>query len=86
MRINDDKNLIVGDVLDLCKTNNEEFGKTKIISVKETTFGKLSNEDRDGHEKFNSEEEMYKTYSKYYKTEINSESKLKIIKFELILF
>jgi len=68
-RINDEKDLNVNDELSLCygdlENKDQEFAKAKIIWVKDTTFENLTNEDREGHEKFNSEEEMYKTYSKY---------------------
>ena len=82
-RLFDDKNLSIGDVLSfLVWETLEEFAKVKITSVKETTFGELTDEDWNGHEKFSSNEEMYKTYSKYYNRQVASDSPVKIIKFE----
>jgi len=52
--------------------------------VRETTFGELTEEDWSGHEKFESEEEMYKIYSGYYNKEVNKNSPVKIIKFKLV--
>ncbi len=92
-RINDEKNLQVGEIF-LC-TNNEpkgsseypgkgEFAKAQIIWIKETTFGDLTNEDLEGHEKFNSNDEMYKTFSGYYNMNVLPETRVKIIKFKLL--
>ena len=84
-RINDDKNLSENDkIILLDASTKEEFSKAIITHVKETTFGNLTHQDWEGHEKFESEEEMYKTYSKYYSCEITPETPLKIIKFKLL--
>jgi hypothetical protein len=55
-----------------------------VVSVKETAFGKLTDEDKEGHEKFNSDDEMYRTYSRYYGLTIKPETELKIIRFKLL--
>ena len=84
-RLFDDKDLSKGDVVSfLVWETDKEFAKAKLVEVRETTFGELTNEDRDGHEKFLSNEEMYKTYSKYYNQQVSKNSPVKIIKFELI--
>ncbi len=84
-RLFDDKNLSAGDVVSfLVWENKKEFAKAKIIEVKETTLGKLTDKDWDGHEKFSSNEEMYKTYSKYYTQDVDENTILKVIKFELL--
>ncbi len=84
-RLFDDKNLSVGDEVDfLVFKTLEQFAKVKIIFVKETEFGKLTDEDWDGHEKFSSDEEMYKTYSEYYNCPVTSTSPVKIIKFKFL--
>jgi hypothetical protein len=83
-RLFDDKNLSVGDVVSfLVSETKEEFAKAKLTEVKEITFGKLTDKDWDGNEKFSSDEEMYKTYLKYYNRQVDKESLVKIIKFEL---
>ncbi len=83
-RINDDKNIAVGDQLSLCRTDRREFAKAEVIWVKETIFENLTNEDKEGHEKFPSDEDMRETYSKYYKMEVTPKTKIKVIKFRLI--
>jgi len=83
-RLFDDKNLSAGDIVSyLVWETKEEFAKVKITSVKETTFGELTGEDWNGHEKFSSDKEMYKTYSKYYNRQVDKNSPVKIIKFEI---
>ena len=83
-RINDDKDLQPGDILSCCFTNNEEFAKAIITSVKHTTFQHLTQEDKQGHESFLSEEEMYKTYTGYYNFQVTPETLLKVIKFKIL--
>ncbi len=56
-RINDEKGITKGDVLSLCKKDGMEFAKARVIRTNETTFGKLTSEDKEGHEKFSSDKE-----------------------------
>jgi hypothetical protein len=84
-RLFDDKDLSKGDIVScLVWETKEEFAKARIIEVNKKKFRDLKFADKDGHENFSSDEEMYKTYSKYYRCEITPENTLKIIKFELI--
>ena len=83
-RINDEKELSTGDELSLCHNSGEEFARAVVLWIKETTFENLTNEDYGGHEKFKSEEEMYATYSQYYKIEVTPQTKVKVIKFKLV--
>lgn len=83
-RIDDKRNIEEGDDLSLCYNDGSEFAKAKAVKVKETTFGNLTEEDKEGHEKFLSEEEMYKTYSGYYNMDVTPKTKVKIIKFRLL--
>lgn len=82
-RIGDEKDLSIDDELSLCNNNDEEFARARIIWIKETTFENLTFEDKEGHEKFNSDEKRYSTYSRYMNKEINSQTKVKVIKFKL---
>ncbi|MFB6242291.1 MAG: hypothetical protein ABEJ36_05845 [Candidatus Nanosalina sp.] len=52
--------------------------------MKQTTFGRLTEEDREGHESFESEEEIYQTYSDYYDKEVGPDTELKVVKFRLL--
>lgn len=86
-RLFDDKDLSAWDSVSfVISETGEEFRKACIVSVRETTFGELSDEDWEGHEKFASDIEMYETYSGYYHRLVTPESPVKIIKFEYDLF
>lgn len=79
-RINDDKDIQEGDEIALIRRPSmKEFGRAEVIKVKETTFGEMAPEDYEGHEKFKTKDEMYKTYSKYYNMEVTPKTKLKVI-------
>ncbi len=83
-RINDEKNIVAGDELSLQLINGEEFARARVIDVKETTFGNLKEIHKEGHEKYNSEEEMYRQFSKDYKMNVTPETPVKVIKFNLL--
>ena len=84
-RLFDDKNISKGDIVSFAVwETGKEFAKAKITSVVEKKFSEMKASDFDGHEKFSSDKEMYETYSKYYNREVNGETIVKIIKFELI--
>lgn len=83
-RINDKKNITANDQLSLCYNDGREFAKAEVIWVKETTFQNLKNEDKEGHEKFPSDEEMYNTYSGYYNMKVEAKTRVKVIKFKLL--
>lgn len=84
-RIFDDKDIKQGDVMQfLVWETKEVFANAKIINVIEKKFKDLDEQDLEGHEKFESKEQMYKTYSTYYNKTVDENTLVKIIKFELI--
>jgi len=84
-RINDDKDLKVGDKLDLLsQVSSKKFAEAKITHVIEKKMENLTEEDKKGHEAFTSDKEMYDTYSKYYQIEVTPNTTIKIIRFSLI--
>lgn len=84
-RLFDDKNISNGDKISLVEwETKKEFAKGLVLEVKEKQFHQLNKKDKEGHEKFKSNDEMYKTYSTYYKKRITPKTKLKIIKFKLL--
>ena len=83
-RVNDDKGIVVDDELSLCYNDEKEFAKAKVIAVKDTTFENMAEGDKKGHEEFSSDEEMYRTYSKYYKMKVTPKTRVKVIKFRLL--
>ncbi|MFB6213465.1 MAG: ASCH domain-containing protein [Candidatus Nanohaloarchaea archaeon] len=73
-----------GQKVSLQDTEGSEFAKAEIVWVKDTTFGDLTPEDCEGHEPFESEEEMYSTYEDYYSREVGPGTRVKVIKFRLL--
>ncbi|MBT6691575.1 ASCH domain-containing protein [Candidatus Parcubacteria bacterium] len=84
-RLWDDKNLSVDDEISFLDSYTKtEFAQAIITEVKEKTFAELTEDDRDGHEKYSSDEKMYQSFSKHYVgKKINEDTKVKIIKFKL---
>lgn len=83
-RLFDDKDLSVGDDLELqVFVTNEPFAKAKITKVIEKQFGELTESDKQGHEKYKNDAEMYVEYTKYYKVQVDANTLIKIIWFEL---
>ena len=62
----------------------EEFATAKLVRITSKKMGEISDEDFEGHEKFASKEELYRTYSGYYGKPITPESSVKIIRFKLL--
>lgn len=54
------------------------------MDVREKKLSDVTEEDYVGHEKFESQEEMLKTYKKYYGDKVTLDTVVKIIKFKLI--
>lgn len=83
-RINDEKNITVGDEISMCRTNGDEFARAEVVSVKEKALGDLTEEDKDGHERFESIENIIHRLSELYGVKVTPKTKLKIIKFKLL--
>ena len=82
-RLFDDKNLQLGDdLIFINKENLKHFGTAKITTMYTKTLGTLEDYDWKGHERFNSDEEMYATYKKYYGDRVTPETEVKIIHFD----
>ena len=83
-RTSDTDGIKEGDLLSLRNKKGDEFAKAKTVRIRRTNFANLSNEDLEGHEKFKSRDELYKQFSEYYKINVNNNTKIVVIKFELI--
>jgi len=79
-----DYEISIGDQLSLCYNDGREFAKATASLVKQTTFRNLTAEDKKGHEKYQSDEEMYQVFSKYYNMKVTPETRLFVIKFKLL--
>lgn len=84
-RLFDDKNLQVFDKLELLEwESKEKFADAEIENVYEKKLSKIEEKDMEGHEKFESREEMLTVYKKYYGDKVDWDTVVKIIKFRLI--
>lgn len=84
-RLWDDKNLTVGErVSFLNSETGQEFAVVQLTKVYEKPFKDLTKEDWTGHEKFNSEAQMYQSYSLMYAREVSPSTLVKIIHYKLI--
>lgn len=84
-RLFDDKDLKEGDIVDFIRRPElTKFATAKLISVIEKPLGKLTEKDKEGHEKFKNDKEMYKTYEGYYNKPVGPKSVIKLIRFELL--
>jgi uncharacterized LabA/DUF88 family protein len=83
-RLFDDKDLRLGDLLNFqVSDTGKDFAKAKIVEVKEKKLGELEEVDYEGHEKYESKDQMLKQYKIYYGNKVDINTVVKIIKFEL---
>lgn len=87
-RINDDKNLSVNDevrLIDKVDPDRPEtwrvFGVARIDRVIEKRLGDITSEDKEGHEQFDSQEEMLNTYKRYFNNDVTLATPVKMIYF-----
>lgn len=84
-RLFDDKDLKVGDSLNLInKDTGEEFAKAVITTVKYKKLGDVNDGDYIGHEKFESREIMMNTYKMYYGDNVDKDTLIKMINFKML--
>lgn len=84
-RLDDDKDLQEGDVVEFVRADKlEVFARAKLTRVIEKPFGELTDEEKEGHEEYESEEELFKTFSGYYDRPVDKETVFKIAKYQLL--
>jgi hypothetical protein len=83
-RITDDKNISVWDIIECFDIQKKKFATIQVTKVKNTTFWNLDEEDKNWHEKFETDEIMYKTYETYYNKKITPQTEVKVVKFKII--
>jgi hypothetical protein len=81
-RLFDDKDLQVGDVVQLVdKVTSVVIGSALIYSLKDKTLGTLEESDWVGHERYSSDKEMYETFKGFYGDKVGPDTEVKIIDF-----
>src|SRR5688572_11255533 len=89
-RLFDDKDLSVNDyvkLIDKAEPGRPEtwkaIGTARINTIIQKRLGDIEPEDYEGHERFSSKRELLKTYQKYYGSDVNYDTIVKIIRFSL---
>jgi hypothetical protein len=86
-RLFDDKDIKVGDLVIFIKRPKlTPFAESIITEVIIKKLKDLTKKDKEGHEAFETEEMMYKTYSGYYKKKVTPDTDIKIIRFKILKF
>jgi hypothetical protein len=84
-RLFDDKDLGVSDDLKFISSDTGEiFGYAVILGIYQKKLGEITEDDFDGHEKFQSNEEMIETYKGYYGERVDENTIVKIIRFSFV--
>lgn len=88
-RLYDDKDLSVDDQIKIIDKVNPDspdtwqvIGMGKVTEVSEKHLGDVSDEDLEGHEQFDSKDEMLRTYKQYYGERVTFDTPVKIVHFE----
>ncbi len=85
MRLFDDKDLKKDDELELIDSDSGKiFSKAVIIEVISKKLNDIDDIDLDGHEKWDSKDEMLKSLQKYYGEKVNWDTMVKVVKFKLL--
>lgn len=83
-RMFDDKDLKVGDIIELLdETSKEKFSEAEIVNIKEKKLREVDEKDFDGHEKYLDSNDMLKKYRGYYGDRVTMDTKIKMIDFKL---
>lgn len=92
-RLHDDKNLGVGDDVELVdKVNSNEtetwqvIGLATIDQITEKRLGQVTKEDFEAHEVYPSMEALYQTYQRYYGPDVGPETPVKMIRFSFTAY
>jgi len=81
-RLNDDKQLDVGDILEFINSQNgQTFGYATINEIIIKRLCDLNDNDKQGHENYNNEQEILNTFKKFYGNNVTIDSKVKVIKY-----
>lgn len=84
-RLWDDKDLQTGDIVEFANAETQEmFAKAELTKVIEKPFKDLTDDEKDGHEKYTSNEEMFKKFESYYNKPVDENTLFKIIWFKLL--
>ena len=83
-RLFDDKDLTVGDELEFVnKGTMKKFANAVIVSIRKKRLGDIEGRDFEGHETYESREDMFQEMIKNYGDKVNGDTTVKIVEFKL---
>jgi hypothetical protein len=83
-RLFDDKDLTVGDELEFVnKGTMEKFANAIIVGIRAKRLGDIGGSDFEGHETYESRDDMFKEMAKNYGDKITGDTLVKIVEFKL---
>ncbi len=84
-RLFDDKDLQVRDRLSLVNSvDRQEFAQAEIVEVREKKLGEITEEDYEGHSRYESLEKMIESFRGHYGAGVTPETLVKIVRFKLV--
>jgi len=83
-RLFDDKDLTVGDELELVnKETMKKFANAVIVGIRKKRLGDIEGKDFEGHETYESRDAMFQEMIRNYGDKVNGDSIVKIVEFKL---
>lgn len=81
-RLNDDKQLDVGDVIEFINSQDgQTFGYATVNEIIIKRICDLNENDKEGHENYKNEQEILDAFKKYYGPSVTVEDKVKVVKY-----
>lgn len=85
LRFFDDKDLQVGDSIELINWNTgQRFTEAEIVKISEKKLKDIEEKDYIGHKRYKSNKEMLESYKEYYGDKVDLDTEVKIIEFRLL--
>lgn len=86
-RLFDDKDLRIGDKLELVESESgEKFAEAEITKIREKKLGEIEESDFVGHETYSGPEAMLQSYREYYGDRVTMDAPIKMIDFKVLRF
>lgn len=84
-RLFDDKDLQVGDEVELVNSDTKEVAaRAQITHVLTKPLGQVTDADYAGHERYESQDDLLNHFRQYYGERVNLGTELKVVNFKLL--
>jgi len=85
-RLFDELDLRQDEIVELIvRKTHDRFAKARITKVVEKKFSELTDTDWEGRKRFDSDEEMFKTFSNFYNKPVDENTVIKIVHFHVLM-